>query len=130
MAPTAAIVSLTPHKPASVALFAWTPVETLRVLHGLATQDYLDQVQNRTKEKRFTFDIAFGVNVSAWQGAGGVRATKQHGMGQSAVCSRRLSPCECRRRCSSQEDGGSHQDMGTSRGGSAAGMVAPRSLGL
>ncbi|KXZ53067.1 hypothetical protein GPECTOR_8g60 [Gonium pectorale] len=24
------------------------------------TKDYLDQVQNRTKEKRFTFDIAFG----------------------------------------------------------------------
>ncbi len=24
-------------------------------------------MQNRTKEKRFTFDIAFGVNVSPWQ---------------------------------------------------------------
>lgn len=28
-----------------------------------AGQDYLDQVQNRTKEKRYTFDIAYGATV-------------------------------------------------------------------
>lgn len=27
------------------------------------TQEYLDQVQNRTKEKRYTFDVAFGSQV-------------------------------------------------------------------
>jgi hypothetical protein len=26
-------------------------------------QDYLDQVQNRTKEKRYTFDVAFDTTV-------------------------------------------------------------------
>ena len=30
----------------------------------ILTQDYLDQVQNRTKEKRYTFDVAFGTEVS------------------------------------------------------------------
>ena len=30
-----------------------------------ALQDYLDQVQNRTKEKRYTFDVAFDSQVGA-----------------------------------------------------------------
>lgn len=36
-------------------------------------QDYLDQVQNRTKEKRYTFDVAFDTAVggaAGWGGAG------------------------------------------------------------
>ncbi|KAG2427248.1 hypothetical protein HXX76_012444 [Chlamydomonas incerta] len=44
--------------------------DIIRVLDGRVvlvldpddTKDYLDQVQNRTKEKRYTFDIAFGAN--------------------------------------------------------------------
>jgi kinesin family protein 18/19 len=35
------------------------------VLDPDEAKDYLDQVQNRTKEKRYTFDAAYGTEVRA-----------------------------------------------------------------
>lgn len=58
-------------------------------------QDYLDQVQNRTKEKRYTFDIAFetmvrepchaGAKEIAGGPAGGVGMGMGVGMGRASM---------------------------------------------
>ncbi len=44
------------------------PLTQLEAWHA---QDYLDQVQNRTKEKRYTFDVAFDATVRAPQALAG-----------------------------------------------------------
>jgi kinesin family protein 18/19 len=44
---------------------------TTYACHPHTQQDYLDQVQHRTKERRYTFDVAFDFSVSAqcmWSG--------------------------------------------------------------
>jgi len=38
----------------------------------VSPQDYLDQVQNRTKEKRYTFDVAFDPGVRMLPVRGGM----------------------------------------------------------